>query len=382
MQNPFINWNNGNNNQNLINQNMNHINPNMIPNMNLNMNQINPNIIPNMNLNMNQINPNMIPNMNLNMNQINPNMIPNMNEANLNMGQFNLDAGQNDNDNSISLNQNSSDDEIEDVLPYIDEPKMLLKFSNISTIKNGTYIKVKLPKSITKSDLYSIAKKYQVDYNSNILLTHNNYLLKEDDTSIEGIEEGSVINIIEDVDFPDGAYYKALMEKNKNYERMSFIFRIEGKINKIQFPKNIKVSEMVKAAFSKLLLNSKSSRINYIDSSDINKKIKDKFNGNESFSISFYDPLENHWRFGKIIYADVLDIRSNGNIQNIVAIGTLNSINRLIYSIEITFYRKLKKIIIGNKEFYKNEIKDFSLKSLGINDSFKCGAEFENEVGI
>ena len=68
-----------------------------------------------------------------------------------------------------------------------------------------TYIKVKLPKSITKSDLYSIAKKYQVDFYSDILLSCNNYLLKNDDTSIEGIEEGRVINIIEDIDFPDGA---------------------------------------------------------------------------------------------------------------------------------------------------------------------------------
>jgi len=50
-----------------------------------------------------------------------------------------------------------------------------------------------------------------VDFYSNILLSCNNYLLKDDDTSIEGIGEGSVINIIEDVDFPDRSYYKALM---------------------------------------------------------------------------------------------------------------------------------------------------------------------------
>ena len=206
--------------------------------------------------------------MNLNMNPINQNMIPNMNEVNLNMGLFNLNMAQN---NNIPLNQNITDDKIEDVLSYIDEPKIVLKFSNISTIKNGTYIKVKLPKSITKSDLYSIAKKYQVDYYSNILLSCNNYLLKEDDTSIENIVEGSVINIIEDVDFPDGSYYKELMEKNKNYERISFYFKIQGKINKVQFPKNITVSEMVKATFSKLLLNSKSSRIDGVDNFDKTK---------------------------------------------------------------------------------------------------------------
>ena len=40
---------------------------------------------------------------------------------------------------------------------------------------------------------------------------------------------------------------------------------------------------------------------------------------------------------------------------------------------------KLRKIIINGNEFLKNEINDFSLKSIGINDNFKCIVEFENE---
>ena len=55
-------------------------------------------------------------------------------------------------------------EDAEDIFPYIHEPKKILKFSNISTVKNGTYITVKIPNSLTKRDLYSIAKKYQVDY--------------------------------------------------------------------------------------------------------------------------------------------------------------------------------------------------------------------------
>ena len=356
MNNPYF----YNINQNLMNPNL------IIPNINPNFAQLNPNMIPNMN----QINQNMIANMNINMNQINQNMIPNLNDMNLNMGQLNLNRDQNNNNN----------EEIEDVLPYIDEPKMVLKFSNISSIKDGTYIKVKLPKSITKSDLYTIAKKYQVDYYSNILLSCNNYLLKNDDTSIEGIKEGSIINIIEDVDFPDGAYYKALMEKNKNNETMSFFFKVEGKMNKIQFPKNITVSEMVRAAFSKLLINSKSASIENINSSD-QTKIINKFYDNKAFTIYFSDPLEPHWIFGKIIYANAFDNANNKN-TTCIAIGTLNSINRLIYSIENHFSKKLKKVKILNKEFYKNEIKNFSLKSIGINDNFDCIVEFENQVGV
>ena len=318
--------------------------------------------------------------MNINMNQINQNMVPNLNDINLNMGQLNLNRDQNNNNNYISLKKNISGEEIEDVLPYIDEPKMVLKFSNISSIKDGTYIKVKLPKSITKSDLYSIAKKYQTNYYSNIILSCNNYLLKNDDTSIEGIEEGSVINIIEDVDFPDGAYYKALMEKNKNYETMDFYFKVQGKMNRITFPKNITVSEMVRAAFSKLLINSKSASIESIDKSEQTKIIY-KFYNNKAFTISFSDPLEPHWKFGKIIFARVFDNSIKEN-TTCIAIGTLNSINRLIYSIENHFYKKLKKIKIWNKEFYKNEIKNISLKSIGLNDKFDCIVEFENQVGI
>ena len=74
--------------------------------------------------------------------------------------------------------------------------------------------------------MYSIAKKYQYDYYSNIILSYNNYLINKDDTTIEGFEEGSIINIIEDIDIPDGSYYKYLMKKFEHIERIFFNFRI------------------------------------------------------------------------------------------------------------------------------------------------------------
>ena len=97
-------------------------------------------------------------------------------------------------------------------------------------------------KSITKNDLYSIAKKYQCDVYSDIILSYNNYLIKKDDTTIEGFEEGSIINIIEDIDIPDGSYYKYLMKKYEHIERIVFNFKyIKEKIKfaPIEFPKNI-----------------------------------------------------------------------------------------------------------------------------------------------
>ena len=265
--------------------------------------------------------------------------------------------------------------EVEDVLPYIDEPKMILKFSTVSSIKKGTYIIVKLPKSLTKSDLYSIAKKYQEDYYSKIILSCNNYLLKEDNTTIEGIEEGSIINIIEDIDFPDGSYYKALMEKNKNYEKMSFQFKINGKSSIINFPKNITVSELMKGTFSKLLLNSKTSRIAVLSLYGMDTIIS-SCQMQRVFDISVSNCLERHWQLGKNIKASVYE--NNHCFANIM-IGNLNSIKHLIQQISVIKHpKKIIKLVIGSNEFLINGIKDFSLKSIGINDDFKCKVEFND----
>ena len=153
-------------------------------------------------------------------------------------------------------------------------------------------------------------------------------------------------------------------------------------MNKIQFPKNITVSEMVRAALSKLLINSEGSFIDLIDKSD-QTKIINKFNDNKMFTIYFSEPPNPHWKFGKIINARVFNNAKNENtITTTISIGTLNSINQLISSVEGFSTKKVKKIIIGKKELYKNEIKNFSLKSIGINDNFTFLVEFENQVGF
>ena len=232
-------------------------------------------------------------------------------------------------------------------------------------------MEVKLPKSITKNDLYSIAKKYQDDYYSNIILSCNNYLLKKDDTTIEGIEEGSIINIIEDIDFPDGSYYRALLKKNENYEKADFQFKVNSShVNTtIKFPINITISEMIKGTFSKLLLNSKSTR--FADTIyDLTDKISSQIG--RIFTIVEVNPLERHWIFGKRININV-------NSQNTVTIGTLNSIKQLIKQIEFQYTNKeLTKLYIGNHEFLINEIGNFSLKSIGINGDVECYAEYRN----
>ena len=324
----------------------------------MNMNNTNNQSMPNQFSNINNFNNNQfMMNQNLNMNIINP--MQNMN----NQLYQNIYINNNINE-QYPINQIN---EPEDVLPYIHEPKLILKFSTISTIKDGTFISVKLPKSITKKDLYSIAKKYQVDYYSNIILTCNNYLLKEEDTSIEGIKEGSIINIIEDINFPDGSYYRELMKKYENYEKTIFNFKVDFKFNSsIEFPNNITVKEMEKAALSNLLLNPKSYRILEISSPYI--KISDLPKG-RLFNIIQSDPLIPHWRFGK-------KIATFFKGENIT-IGILNSINQLAKEIE--FYppnKKVKKLIIGGNEYLIEKNNNFSLKSLGLTENFNCEAEY------
>ena len=336
-------------------------------NMNFNQNQIN-NMMPNpfLNNNMNQfmMNPNMM--------NMNPNMINmNQNMMNMNLNMINMNRNLNQINNIDQIN------EVEDILPYINEPKIMLKFSSISLIKQGKYIKVKLPKSITKNDLYSIAKKYQYDYCSDIILSYNNYIIQKDDTTIEGFEEGSIINIIEDIDVPDGSYYKYLMKKFEHIERIFFKFRYTNekiRYTHIEFPKNITVSEMIKGTFSKLLLNSKISRFDELSPSD-NTKIS-KFQIGRQFNINVYGNSLWHWKFGKIIQvrAIVDNVRSD-----IILIGTLNSIKELIREISFSnTFKKIKKLSLGINEFLVDEIADFSLRSIGINDNVDCKVEFYN----
>ena len=346
MNNPFLNNNN-------MNMNM-----NVNINMNMNNNMFNNPILNNNNMNMNN---NMFNNPFINNNIINQNFI-NPNNFNQNMNLNNL--------NQINQNLNNNNS-VEDVLPYINEPKKILRFSNISTYSNGSFITVKLPNSITISDLYSIAKKYQTDYCSEILLSCNNYLLKkENNSSIEPIPENSIINIIEDVDFPYDSYYDDLMKKYEKEEKIRIIFTLpSGDRKLLLFPNNISASEMTKAAFSKFSLNSKSTRIRNLYLSP-----NDKINilqYNHPFTFLQSHPLQSHWIFGKNINAKIILIDKNEDFS--LPIGTLNSTLQLIKEIEINLGEypiKVKKIIINNKLIERENIK--SLASIGINEDFEC----------
>ena len=297
-------------------------------------------------------------NMNLNMNN-NNNQMANMKQYNGNDNIYYRKINLNKNYNN-GFKNNELKDAVEDPLHYMNGPKKVLKFSTIKTLKNDSFIKVKVPTSLTKSDLYSIARYYQDCYYSNIILAYNNYLLKEDESSIEGIPENSVINIIEDVDYPDESYYNKILEKYKNKKFNQIVFDLNSKKHSIALPENIKFDEMKKAVFSKLHLNEKQFKlIRYATYSSYNYRIDE------------VGEMCRHVLFGKKIKAFFMYKNKEMNVN----IGTLNSIKSLILNINNTLGdKKAIRIGIGMNKFGKNDEK--SLSSVGINKDFKCSLEF------
>lgn len=107
------------------------------------------------------------------------------------------------------------DNDIKDLLFYIKEEKKYIKFVN----SDFKLFNVRVPKSITKRDLYSIALLYTSFFNSdisNILLVYNNNILIQDESSINNIQNEDILTIIEETVFPDDSYYNNLLKKYKN----------------------------------------------------------------------------------------------------------------------------------------------------------------------
>ena len=82
---------------------------------------------------------------------------------------------------------------IEDVYPYILENK-----KNITFIRyDNTIKKVMVPNSLRKNELYSTANFYKLNRYADIILSYNGLTLNEDESSINDINAGADIYIIE-----------------------------------------------------------------------------------------------------------------------------------------------------------------------------------------
>ena len=265
------------------------------------------------------------------------------------------------------------DNEIKDPLYYIREEKKSIKFVNL----DFKLFNVKIPKSISQGDLYSIALLYKTFHNSKILLVYQNNILKNDESSIDNIKNGDIITIIEDIPFPDDSFYNNLIEKNKNEEMINVLFKDQNDIDfllNLKFPKNITIKEMEKAVYLKLGYNSSNLLFFTLSSYSLKGLYIRKVYELSPFLVHFKivgEVLGTAIQcFGKQIKIEVYEQKNKQNTILYAYIGLLNSIKHLINYIESNLIIKIKKIIINQKEININEIK--SLSSLGITNNCFC----------
>ena len=399
--NPFLNQYNSNygfNNLNANNNNFNIQNNNIIQN------------IPNNNINNNNIIQNNQLNNNQNFNQVLDNDLRNKiqkNNSKMNLDNFWIDINQigilysiidfyhksknyyldiNEkvqimniinrlNPDISSIKQNN---EICDPLYYINEPKKIIKFIN----SDFNLYNVKVPISLTKLDLYSIARTYKSSENKEILLIHKNNIIKEDESSINFITDNDYVIIIENRNYPDNSFYESLIKNNPDHDKIHIIFVDDYKYIpdiSMHFPSNITFFQMMKAFNYKIgCCIGDNSFINY-SFQDENKTLKEIFTKPYNNLIHYYRAGQfknlNNDVYGKKIDINITDIRTNKNLTNIACLGLLNSNKLLVQRIESETIKKVKKIIFNGKILNIGD--EMSIKSLGIQTDAFCFVELE-----
>jgi len=378
-------FNNMINQQNLMMQNMNQIN-NMNNQQNLmmqNMNQFNNfdlnkqiQIMQGMN---NQINFNNNNYINIPLNQINLlNSIISFYKNN------NNDYMSYDNPNQIKnilnlLNPNypglkyDNANKIEDPLYYIKTVKKTLKFINSDYI----IYKVRIPITITKYDLYTIAKLYKNNNqsSSDVLLIYQNKVLAQDESSIEFISEDEEIRIIEPRNYPDDLYYNFLIQTNEL--KFNIIFSLQsGRKKNLILPGSTSISDMIKAFKLKFGLENDYTELIYNSiklSAKDNRKIMDVIiNGSVIFVLNI---INSPYVIGKSVVVNI-SYNTKKILENwIFDIGLLNSIKYIIDKVESFHRARIKNLSIGNKKLTRDD--ERCLSEIGIFQNFDCIVEFE-----
>ena len=169
-----------------------------------------------------------------------------------------------------------------DPFPNIKEEKKIIYFINSDYYK----IKIKIPKLISKIELYSIAKLYKVFRKTNILLIHKNIVLNEDDSLINDISEEDNIIIIENRYYPDETDYINLQQKYTTGQKLNIVFDNEHLKNYLIISLNSTLSEFINSINEKYGANHKDFRF-ILDSADGNSiEIQVVENNNNSICMS------------------------------------------------------------------------------------------------
>jgi len=321
------------------------------------MNQINNNI----NFNMNNLNQ-----MNQMNNNFNMNIFNQMNNNNIN---FNMNNNCNNNFTNQITNNN---DKIIDLFPYIKEEKKLIKFTNSDYISRS----IKIPISITKNDLYSIANNYTSHPTLKFKLSYKNIMIKEDESSIEEIPEGAEINIIEERPIPNTCYYDKLKKKYGNNDIRNIYFSDSfGKKKVLNFPGAATISD-IKIAYNNIKGYNENMLFFIFEGlilKDNDEKMLKELSLSRNIDILAYLTQIGPQRedFGKALSGNV--VFQNKEISNFkIKIGSLESTSRLyskiIEMLPEGLKNKIKKLYLNNKEINRED--EQSLISLGIKEDF------------
>ena len=274
--------------------------------------------------------------------------------------------------NLLNLNYKGikKSNDIDDKLPYVKEEKKIIKFIN----SNFNLFNVKIPYSINKIELYSIAKLYKFLSISNILLIHNNEIIEEDDSSIDDISNGDTIIIIEDRNFPDNSYCDFLLKKYdyKNIINIKFCDK-DIRLN-LCFSSDTTVKELINAYVLKRGINHKS--FNFLhDTKSLDINLQEKI-GKIMLNFSSIQIMEKNYLYYNIGQRLIANIIIDGHKNIKEDVWTLNNTKTLFDPVQF-FYsninKNFKKIYIDKHVITRED--ETCLHSLGIKQDFNCKIE-------
>ena len=236
-----------------------------------------------------------------------------------------------------------------------------------------------VPCSLRKNELYYTANRIKKYEFSEMQLFHKGRFLSEDETSIDCVENGDEIKIIEELHGVDFSYYELFLLRHKNENKITVFFHLYNGARKlINITLNTSVEEMIKIFFFEinvpdnkreyfcLLYNS--NRLNFHDKSTLKEK---GIVGNCTITVIKNDTLYYKFGDGKTLQVIIKD--KNKEIYKTV-VGTLQTIEDFYNKLSNEFPRfDFLKIEINGKEFLKNDRRTFS--SVGIRDDFTCYVE-------
>lgn len=302
-------------------------------------------------------------NLNLNQNnQINQNLNMDMINQNNFFNQINLANPLMNQNFPNEINNNTPID----LFPYIKDTKKTFIFINCNNEKNI----IMIPISLSKSDLYSIASAYKTLENSNIILSYKNRLIKNNESFIEEIPDGAEINIIEDRDIPNIAYYDSLIKKYGNNDlRNIYLYLQTGRKLIFPLPGNSTISELIKVINYKLDGDQRNLNlmVNGSTFTESTKELKDIMTSN-ILTIEVFEINKMPIYFGKNINATLI-INEKGVQKEIkITFGNLESTKTLYERFETMIGKKIKKLYLNEKEINREDVK--SLLSIGIKNDF------------